>query len=278
MDIILAKNNDIMSESKNMTGENKENFEGHGNNWAAVVDDFGEQKMVEISKPIIESKESIIKMKDDFFGMIGYEPPLRVLALIKKGAESSQLYSLYPFFQINNPVEVEISEIREWSTGGEGVIEGSVAGGVGVSFFDTLYFLNKDKYQVGNTYTFNLTGLAHGFSKRTDTEMQVNKGPLKGRDVDSSRMTGFMPVREYGGEFTFYSPFESFSGSIEALGSKFYQYPFALTGLENGETFRFPLFVREQTLKGYEPELNDPLYGTGWLQGYLSGSLSEGDK
>jgi hypothetical protein len=37
----------------------------------------------------------------------------------------------------------------------------------------------------------------------------------------------------------------------------------------------FPLFVSEKVLKGYKPELNDPVTGTGWLQGYLADTLRE---
>jgi len=255
-----------------MNEENKK-YESHGNNWSAFTDNFDTAKIIELAKTVVEDKKSIFKKNGDFLGTIGFESPLRVLALSLIEKENAKLYSLYPFFQVSNPVNVEISKIHEWSNKGEAVIEGSI-GGVAVNFFDTLYFLNKEKYKIGGTYQFNISGLAHSFTKRTkDLQFVADSGPIKGEKFDTTRVTSYIPNHVFGGEFSYYSPFESFSGIVESLGSKFYHYPFYLRNIEDGIAFSFPLFVREQILGDYKPEINDPIAGTGWLQGYLIGSL-----
>lgn len=261
-----------------MTDETKkEKYEGHGNNWGAFGQ-FGEPEFISMGKKIIEDSKAIVKTQGELFGMIGYESPIRALALIRKGVDGGNnlLDSMYPFLQIGNPIEIKISAIHEWSNKGEAVIEGSVAGPA-VSFFDALYFLNKDKYKIGHTYLFNLAGLAHSFMKRTENlEFVPDKGPMKGEKVDSSRMTAYFPNHDYDGEFTFSHPFTSFDGKIEAFGATLYRYQFyIMSATENGAALSFPLFVSEKVLKGYKPELNDSVTGSGWLQGYLADSLRD---
>lgn len=261
-----------------MTDETKkENFEGHGNNWA-VFDKSGEEGFIELAKEVIDDEKALVKTHGDFFCTIGLEPPIRVLALMRKDDESKKnlLDSMFPFFQIGNPTEVKVEEIKEWSTKGEAVIEGSVSG-ISMSFFDALYFLNKDKYKIGNTYVFNLAGLAHSFMKRTDNlEITPDKGPMKGEKINSSRMTAYFPSKDYGGEFSFAHPFTSFDGEVQVFGQKLYRYQFyVLAGMDDQAPLSFPLFVSEKILKGYKPELNDPITGTGWLQGYLADTLRD---
>lgn len=261
-----------------MTNETKkENFEGHGNNWA-TFGKYGEPEFIALAKKVVDDEKALVKTQGDFFCMIGYESPIRALALMRKDEESKKntIDSMFPFFQIGNPVDVKISEIKEWSTKGEAVIEGSVSG-ISMSFFDAFYFLNKDKYKIGNTYPFNLAALAHSFMKRTDDlEIKPNEGPMKGETINSGRMTAYFPSNDYGGEFSFAHPFTSFDGEVHAFDQKLHRYQFyVLAGMDDQAPLSFPLFVSEKVLKGYKPELNDPITGTGWLQGYLADTLRD---
>ena len=260
-----------------MNEENKPNYEGHGNNWHSIAD-YSEQELIGIAKAVCEDKDATIKKAGDFIGMISLEPPIRGMALLRKDPEGGKnlLDSMYPLFQIGNPVDVKISEIKEWSTKGEAVIEGSVSG-ISISFFDAFYFLNKDKYKIGNTYSFNLAALAHSFMKRTDDlEIKPNEGPMKGETINSGRMTAYFPSNDYGGEFSFAHPFTSFDGEVRAFGQKLYRYQFyVLAGMDDQAPLSFPLFISEKALKDYKPQLNDPITGTGWLQGYLADTLRD---
>ena len=256
----------------------KEKYEGHGNNWRAVIDNFEKEDVISIAKEIAEDENSLVINTDFFLGMINYDPPICGLALIFNNKEAKQLnlYSLYPFLQVQNPVEVEIAAIDEWSNQVEAVISGHV-GEASVCFFDSLYFYNKEKYQIGKTYIFNLVGLAHSFAKRTkDLEITIEKAPFKGERLNSAGMTGYLPSHEYGGEFVYYHPFANFDEKITAFNSNFYRFQFNLaSAINDNETiFSFPIYVREQLLNNYIPVASDPIVGTGWLQGYLADSFN----
>ncbi len=261
-----------------MSEENKQSeYEGHGNNWHAIAD-FDEGGLVQIAKKVCEDPKATIKNTQDFVGMISLEPPIRAIALLRIDHESKRniLDSLYPFFQVHNPVDVEISEICEWGNKVEAVIKGNI-NGMSVSFFDAFYFVNKKEYKIGNTYQFNLIGLAHSFMKRDeDLEFIHEKGPLKGEPVTTRWMTAYMDSEQYGGEFTFAHPFTSFLGSVDAFGSKFHVFPFEMASYaEGGPALSFPIYVREQTMKGYKPDLNDSVTGSGWLEGYLTDTFHD---
>lgn len=263
-----------------MPDENKQlEYEGHGNNWHAIVD-FDEGGSVGIAKTVCEDPDAIIKHAEDFVGMISLEAPIRAIALLRIDHEKKRtvLDSLYPFFQVHNPVDVEISEIREWGNKAEAVIKGHI-NGMPVSFFDAFYFVNKKEYKIGNTYQFNLIGLAHSFMKRDENlEFTNDKGPLKGEPVTTRWMTAYMDSEQYGGEFTFVSPFTSFIGSVEAFGSKFQVLPFGMASFtDGGPALSFPIYIRGQIMKGYKPNLNDSVTGSGWLQGYLTDTFRDPD-
>lgn len=258
-----------------MDTENQK-YEGHGNTWSAVAGkDFD---VAALAKKVVETtKESDVRNKNDFAGIISFDAPIRALALIhidpKK--EHSELYSLYPFLQISNPLAIEVDKIDEWSNGVEAVIEGSI-NGIKISFFEPLYFLNKGRYEVGKNYLFHLGAIAHLFAKRTkDLVIEPTEGPLKGEKLYTQKMTSFMTVENYGGEATFICPFTSFNGQTEAFGKSFKIFPYHLmSGDMDQAAFNFPMFVRTDLIEG-ELVAGDSMQGTAWLQGYLIDSLEE---
>ncbi len=73
-----------------MTGETKkENFEGHGNNWT-VFGKSGDEGFIELAKEVIDDEKALVKTHGNFFCTIGFEPPIRVLALMRKDDESGK--------------------------------------------------------------------------------------------------------------------------------------------------------------------------------------------
>lgn len=254
--------------------EEKEKIEVLGNHWSAVLGG-GDLDMAKVVPQIVEAKNSIVKKSADFSGIISLEAPLKGLALIKINPENAELWSLYPFLQISNPIAVTISKIDEWSNGGEAVIWGSI-GSASVSFFDTLYFFNKGKYKVGETYTFHLGAIAHSFEKRTkDLIIEPTEGPLKGEKLYTQKMTSFLPAHEYGGEFTFTCPFVSFSGDLIAFDQPFSVFPYHIISIETDAVmFTLPMYVNKNLVKG-DPQVNDSISGSAWLQGYLAGSFDK---
>lgn len=258
-----------------MAEEMNKKYEGQGNNWTAF---FGgdDSDVKELIKHVVESPGAIAKHNGDFSGIINLQGPVKAFVLIKVNPENSEVQSAYPFLQISNRVEVEIEKIDEWSNGIEAVISGSV-GSVSVSFFDTLYFFNKGKYEVGKKYIFEIGALAHSFVKRDEKDliMVPDAGPLKGEKLYTHKMTSFLPVHEYPSEFQFTCPFINFSGEVNSYNQTFKVFPF---WLRNNDTdvpvVAFPMYVNSKIIKG-DLKTNDSIQGVALLEGYLADSFDE---
>lgn len=256
--------------------EKVEKYEGHGNNWSAVLGDK-DKKLSETIVRVVNDKNSDIINAGDYFAIISFDPPIRGLALnyTDKTKKSHILYSIYPFLQISNPIPVEINKIDEWDNGVEAIIWGSI-GEVSLSFFDSLYFLNKSKYKIGEEYRFHLGAIAHSFEKRTkDLMIDIKEGPFKGKKFYTQKATSYMPSNEYGGEFSFTCPFVSFSGNANFLDQSFSLFPFYLRhGEDESNVFTAPMFVNNDLIKS-SLKTSDSIHGVAWMQGYLEDSFFE---
>lgn len=258
-----------------MTEEKKEKFEGHGNNWSATMggDDFDVKQVV---KTIVDAPNSVVKKVTDYSGIIGFDGPIKGLALIKINPENAELWSAYPFLQISNPIEVEIEKIEEYSNKVEAIISGSV-GSVSVSFFDSLYFFNKDKYKIGEKFVFHLGAIALNFEKREEKDLilEPKEGPMKGEKLYTHKMTAFLPRADYGGEFEFTCPFVNFSGEVTAYDQKFKIFPYWVRAHDtDAPAFTLPMYINNKIIKG-DCKTNDSVTGVAWLQGYLVDSFDD---
>ncbi len=94
-----------------------EKYEGHGNNWSAVLGDK-DSKLSETIVRIVNDKNAEVKSTDDYFAMISFDSPIRGLALSFTNVEKNQyeLYSVYPFLQISNPVPVKLVKLMSGAT------------------------------------------------------------------------------------------------------------------------------------------------------------------
>lgn len=256
--------------------ENKdEKYEGLGNTWSSVL---GKDLDVEsLAKEVIDAQPSIVKSKGDFVGIISFNAPMKAVALlfINPDKKHTELWSLYPFLHISNPIAVEIQRVDEWKNKGEAVIWGSI-NGVSISFFDALYFLNKDKYEEGKTSRFHLGAIAHSFRKRTENLIiEPTEGPLKGEKLYTQKITAFKPAHEYGGEATYICPFTSFNGETQAFNTVFKIFPFHLMSADSDHAaFSLPMYVRADLVES-DVAPGDSIEGAAWLQGYLVDSLDE---
>ena len=255
--------------------EETEKFEGHGNNWGAV---FGNENF-DVTKTITEIMNAevfTVKSKNDYTSVISHNAPIRGLALIKKEEDKNVVWSGYPFLQISNPIEVSIEKIEEWSNGVEAIISGSV-GLVSVSFFDTLYFLNKENYKIGQKYVFNIGAIGLYFEKRKEKDLilEPTEGPMKGEKLYTHKMTAFFPREKYGGEFEFVCPFVSFLGETTAFGEKFNIFPCWVRNRDTDTSaFTVPIYVNTK-ISNDTFKTGDSISGVGWLQGYLADSFDD---
>ncbi len=250
----------------------------HGTHWSTVINQ--DKEMPEILVKTLHDKNGDVYISDDSqnSGFIGYEPPVRVLVLsqVDKTNKNLDVISAYPFLYVYNPISIIIEKIEEWPNGLEATIHGITPIGSILGFFDTLYYLNKDKYKIGSKYTFNISALAYSILKRSEySESIAKKGPIKGEKFESSGLSGYIPSENYIDDISFYFPFDKFDKKIKFRNSFFYKMSFKLYSLkEDGRFISFPIFIRKEVLSGYKPLKRDPIMGTAWLQGYLLGNYT----
>lgn len=261
-----------------MNDKQTEKIYGHGNHWDAITtskEDFTEILVKAINT---EADSKIYKGVKPYAGILGFNPPIRIFTLIKTGEKANEMWSAYPFLQVDNPIQIRLDKIDEWPGGVEAVLTGTATNGMIVSFFDTFYFMNKEKYKVGQDNVFNIAGLAYTFKKRDSKilEFTPDEGPMKGQKVSTHGMTGYQLGDVYTDDFVFMNSFKGFGSTYKLYNTKFYEFRYYHNSMEDDVApLYFPIFVKTDLLGGYKPQPDDDIDGTGWLQGYLEGSLGE---
>ena len=95
-------------------------------------------------------------------GVTTEDEEIGVCGLIaEKGEQQYEFLVAYPDLK-NTGTEVEMTlvKIQEYASRIEAVLTGETADGTELAFFDTRYFLNKNRYKIGEKYTFKLAALA----------------------------------------------------------------------------------------------------------------------
>jgi hypothetical protein len=149
---------------------------GHGDHWAALDPDV--QGLIARILPVaVEQGEvaDVTRVRGVFPGgteeqdtavySIDYPTAgpfrFRILHWADPPTKTVRVFSAFPMASCGFATDVRIDEIREWEYGLEAVIVGATYQDAMVAFFDTAYFKNKDRYRVGEWYTFSLAGLAY---------------------------------------------------------------------------------------------------------------------
>ena len=213
---------------------------------------------------------------------------LLVLLGLSEAKKSNVVLSAYPECA-GVPVEFVLDEVHEYSAGVEAVLSGRILGGKrDFSFFDTRYGLNKEKYKLGETYTFMFAALAYDadvLQKRTfsigdDKANEMRKamgekpefekdGSVKPLEFDMSRMVAsFQSSEAYPDDTEFQSPAYGLAART-AFEKDFHRLTIAIALDEcTGETVKIPLYARKELFSA-APRRNDPIRGHFWLHGYL---------
>lgn len=270
--------------------------EGHGGHWECLM---------ELDYFVKEALPCLVKngkLEDDemvsaiFFDnetesterlfSLSLDNNLSALALVASNLErqSNEFISGYPFVKKGEDLLLKLTQIQEWSNKFEAVLTVETGDGKEFSFFDTKYYKNKKKYEVGSFYDFTVSALAynaHILEERSfsfEGEDAVNWLAKIGKEpeldaaggvepvvFDLSNLVAFFPDGECKEDAEFQSPVASID-TEEVFQNKFYVFRIFL--------FREPdvslkLYAR-QSFFDKPPTIGEPLRGFLWLQGYLS--------
>jgi hypothetical protein len=269
--------------------------QGHGNHWECVtnLDDLVKKQLPNLmQKGQLEDKEEVnaiffddgIQSIETLFS-IAAEGNFSALALIvtNRDKTSNQFVSGFPFVRDSTKLELKIVEIKEWDNKYEAVIVAETADEHTVSFFDTKYYKNKDKYKIGKIYTFYIAALSYNveilkeksFSfegqKAVDWLAKIGKQPtfdamgnVEPVIFDLSNLVTYLPRTEYPDDAEFQSPINGIE-TVRAFDDEFYKL--------NITIFRDPdicidLYAKTSFFE-QKPQIDEPLRGVLWMQGYL---------
>lgn len=245
---------------------------GHGDHWGCIFRASNENDLFDFIRDSLAQEgrtERFLNGVGTAFHSDGER--LRVCVLALRG----QMVSAYPG-AINGPVwPITVREVIPWAN----EIEGQVAGecnGAAVSFFDTSFYLNRYKYQIGQTYSFEMGALAYTLEPARQTEVESEE---LGAKISFKGACAYMPASagpEGPGDgadiddYWFHSPLSGKIDESGIAGQKLSIYPVTIAIPEHFE-MNLDLLAADHVMA---PDLadrqpGDDLEGFLWLQGHL---------
>lgn len=280
---------------------------GHGNHWEAVENNYSEF-IAEILPLICQEgklvgKNAFTHTMEDVpnkvgvaFGLEYADTPVNFLALIVGGIEegSNLLWSGYPVCVEGSDCQLVIDGIKSWENGIEGIIEAHVADGGMVYFFDPYFFLNKDRYVIGEEVKVKLGALAYMVQKSEQLEIEITEGPMleihrqrlleDDPNADVASITS-VPISMDGAAIYFPRGEDQDDAEVRFKVTDTARFtcadrPFMrLSGMimrpDSGD-ISLNVYVSEQVLGEYVPQVGDNVEAVVWMQGYLADSFNDG--
>ncbi len=109
---------------------------------------------------LTREKKTVNYGEDAISAYISEFPYLKFMTVTRNG----DTLCTFPFFNIGKPLDVRITEITQCENGLEGQLE-IYTGGSALTFFDTMYFKNKNRYFPGKDAKVLLSGIAYVLTK-----------------------------------------------------------------------------------------------------------------
>lgn len=158
----------------------------HGGHWGCFGGDSSEiistflGECVEKGRILNQQSPTIVSQEPFKGGMISAivypESDLKGMVLVAHGCADGKnyIYSGYPYAETGIVHEVEIENIESTVDSAEGIILGTIAGCAPISFFDTHYYKNRDKYHPKMKAKFMLSGLVYLAGTPIHKEVVIN--------------------------------------------------------------------------------------------------------
>lgn len=210
-----------------------------------------------------------------------------LLAIRRNGESGSELVSLFPHCRSGVEHTLNLECVTVWKGGCEAQIEGTL-GDACITFFDTLYGVNRGWYEAGKEYQFILTGLAFEARAARDVEFDMpgpdlseilwgmlqesdmtrGNGPMK---VSTRYMTALIPIQNGDADdYQFHGPVKSVK-QFEMLDQPAWLVRATLMrGIQDEREYDFDVVITHKAWEGEEPpKVGEDIEGVLWLQGYL---------
>ena len=246
---------------------------GHGDHWGCVIRSVQEKELIPYLANITRQDNHPYTYNfgpgSTHKGLAFYSEPGPVRACVL--VVNNMLASAYPEVQGGPIWPVTITELIPWANGVEGQVVGSCHG-ASLGFFDTRFYANQRRYDLGQTYNFHMGAFAYTLAPAPDTEFDTDAGArlsMKGAHA-------YMPANLDNDQadvddLWFHSPLEREKEGAYLLGPPIYSYPIIMA-IPNDFELQVNLYAAPHNLA---PEMHnakpgDDLQGYLWLQGHLA--------
>lgn len=167
----------------------------HSRHWAVLASEEDPRRFLLgiFERMLAPGSGAAAMVRGDLCHLVDRRGRLMFSALIRKG-EALELLAMYPYTESPHVWPLTVRAVEESPDGSQARLLCSCQGAQ-VAVFDTLYMKNRQTYQMGEIYDFQVSAIAY----------QVEGDELR---------PGFSP------EFTGYGPLESFSSDQEAAADE----------------------------------------------------------
>lgn len=246
---------------------------GHGDHWGCILRAVQEKELIPYLANITkkDNQPYTYEFGPGFShkGLAFYsEPgPIRTCVLVT----NNTLATAYPEVQDGPVWPISITEVVPWANGIEGQITGTCHEAV-ISFFDTRFYANQRKYDVGKTYNFHMGALGYTIGLAEDREVDTTMGAKVSMKGASAYMPATIDNEQADiDDIWFHSPLEGDKEMAYLLGPPIQGFPIIMAIPDDFE-MRLTVYGASHV---QAPELSrvqsgDDLQGFLWLQGYLA--------
>jgi hypothetical protein len=192
--------------------------------------------------------------------------------------------SMFPHLNYGQVYELELNKVYVWSNGHEAQIEVDL-GFTELAFYDIHYDVNRKFYFSGNSYKFQILGIAYFCDYRAETEIEVETTPEIAKALDLPEGTTKRTISLTGmASFIFIDSWDrddySFSGIIQNVKAIYISISdikgwicttrVLVEGTDNENIYDMDILVTEKIWKSKTaPKIGDDIEGSVWMQGRL---------
>jgi hypothetical protein len=275
---------------------------GHGNHWEALYDldylvDTVLPRDINVARElarvpcrdVVNGTDRAESVKCLRHG--GAELVNQILFVSDTPARLWKLFSGYPVSLAGIRYPATLVSAQPWEYGLEGWVTVDVGPeALGVTYFDTLFFLGRTPRQTGARFDVSLSALAYSLEPITTRSFEITEGVMweierkRLLEEGESEAEASKPVVLDMTQAAIYLPRSSkeapdeaqIQGVVEALtvfehdGQRVYRVEMVVARPGDFD-FRLPVFASERVLKGRVPAVGDSLQGVVWLQGETVG-------
>lgn len=270
-----------------------EPFEGLGSIWEGLYPLFLTELPTIINNGSIDEQSVIKNAQQEFaVGLLQYPAlvGLRVGCLLEHNKEENHIAFISGFPLLDGYMNtLTILARYTWENGLEGEVAAEMSGtNHTISFFAPYYFRDAEKFSPDTNAEVALSAIAFSLKKSTMLEFNIDKGPLYEMSLD--RYLQEQPEKK---QEDFPHVKVSCRGMVACMATETtctFQYrspildarPCLFLGIpcwcllitlarneEEGEDMRAYIYVSEEKLAGYTPQVGDDVEGVCWLMGNL---------